>query len=213
MGVVIYIVLAVYLVLMGLALRYHHFNFHHNHSSGRWIAAVEVWRECYKAQFYWAEIPLTIRRVLFFLCAKVWLTSASRSSILIALLFLSETLLIQFKWYVHDDDNYLEIFLLANAVIFFSFAGADFVHFEIVSAICVTTAILAFIFVLSRQYHVYERIHVLCAGICSDPIGLKLLDHHRSQSESQDVIMVGSQSQTIFDYLELSAADSEITDA
>jgi hypothetical protein len=183
MGIFIYVLFAFYVTLMGLSLRHHHLtnsDAENVNSKSRLIAAVQVWRECYKSEFYWMEIPMTLRRFVFSFCSKAMLSSPSRVSTLTTFLILSETALIQFKWYAHEDDNFLEIFLMMNAAIFYSFSNSTPNDFDIVSGICVITGICGFLIVLARHYNWLNYFRSRCAG--AETRGFDVIQHDRGTS-------------------------------
>jgi hypothetical protein len=187
MGISIYVFFFAYVVFMGLTLRYHHLNqtqINHDSTKSKLIAAVQMWRECHKPEFYWIEVPMTLRRFLFSFCSQLLVSNSARISTLTTLLIISLTALIQFKWHESEDDNFLEIFLLLNAVIFFSFSNAKTDTFEFVSGLCVISGILVFLIVLARQYQLRRQFksYVAYCRCCHETTTLDLIGHDRSDN-------------------------------
>jgi hypothetical protein len=132
---------------------------------------------------------MILRRAIYLLLSR-FVATASRLPVLNAFLVIQLVCMVQCKPYRHDDDNFLEIALLANAVFYLGFFDSDKSSRILVPAISLVFALLVFVVIVARQLRLWERfVSFLPSGLSSSFFSpsSSILDSKHGASELREL--------------------------
>jgi hypothetical protein len=162
-GIVIFAIFGIYMLMMFALLRYY-VKVVYMATESLVSESVKMWHSAYKSEFYYAEVAMISRRAVLLLVARLMISSKSRHSVLNSVLMVMLAIVLKWQPYLHDDDNNLESFLLIDAILFVTFLSSDEQTRVIVPETMIILGILAFIFVMLRQFNIFERAKSFCSS-------------------------------------------------